>query len=288
MASQVTFLETLEYRRFAEFCDACRQYRYIGLCYGLPGVGKTLSAWHYAQWDLIKTYFPERFYDAYRPQYIEKIITETIATNLVPLLPEIRSCRSVLYTPAVTNTPKRIEQEIQALRLALSYLVDAIHPEPKRGQEHVFHRALIDPTDLIIVDETDRLKTAALEQIRDIYDHSHVGMVLIGMSGLEKRLSRYAQLYSRVGFVHEFRPLNSEESQLFLQRQWTQWGLTLQSDNVAEVEAVAAIIRITNGNFRLLNRLLAQIERIVHINALRIISKEVVEIARQQLVIGSN
>jgi hypothetical protein len=32
---------------------------------------------------------------------------------------------------------------------------------------------------------------------------------------------------------------------------------------------------------------LAQIERIAQINALRMITKEVVEIARQQLVIGS-
>ena len=47
------------------------------------------------------------------------------------------------------------------------------------------------------------------------------------------------------------------------------------------------MIRITNGNFRLLHRLLAQIERLVQINALRMITKEVVEIARQQLVIGS-
>jgi hypothetical protein len=78
-----------------------------------------------------------------------------------------------------------------------------------------------------------------------------------------------------------------EEAHVFLQWQWMEWGLTLQSDSVAEMEAIAAIIPITSGNFRLLHRLLAQIERIVQINALRTVSKEVVEIACQQLVIGS-
>ena len=64
-------------------------------------------------------------------------------------------------------------------------------------------------------------------------------------------------------------------------------GFTFQLDSVAAMASITAIIRITNGNFRLLRRLLAQIERIVQINALRMITKEVVEIARQQLVIGS-
>ena len=51
------FLVTKQHRRFVEFADAVRRYRYIGACYGAPGIGKTLSARTYAAADYCDQWF---------------------------------------------------------------------------------------------------------------------------------------------------------------------------------------------------------------------------------------
>lgn len=259
------FITTKEYRRFAEFCDACRRYRYIGLCYGPPGVGKTLSARHYAHWSLWEPML-DLFYTS------------------EPSLEEVLACHTLLYTPPVVNTPRIIDKALSTLNTNLRYLqVNVIEKNngnidqvPESGQA----------ISLIIVDESDRLKMAGLEHMRDRYDREQFGLVLIGMPGIEKRLSRYPQFYSRVGFVHQFRPLSKEEVHFILENKWDQLGVKLQPNDFTDTEAIATVIRITGGNFRLIHRLCTQIERILRINDLHLVTKEVVEAAREQLVIG--
>jgi len=51
-------------------------------------------------------------------------------------------------------------------------------------------------------------------------------------------------------------------------------------------QAIASIARITGGNFRLLHRLFVQIERILKINGLSVVTDDVVEAARSTHVIG--
>jgi hypothetical protein len=268
--SPAPFLITKEYRRFVEFCEACRRDRYIGLCYGPPGVGKTLSARHYAQWDRI-----EAAHD--RWESLSRVVPTDVA-----------DCHTVFYTPPVANTPRGIEAAVEGRCAMLTDLVDAARGQQDATGPDAVAWARVEPTELLIVDEADRLKMAGLEQLRDLYDRGVFGgMVLLGMPGLEKRLARYPQLYSRVGFAHTFRSLSPEEMQFVLAHHWTVLGLTLDGTDFTDSEAMAAIIRITGGNFRLLQRLFAQIGRLLTLNGLHTLTKEVVEAARECLLIGT-
>ena len=188
------FLVTSEYRRFAEFCDACRHYRYIGLCYGPPGVGKTLSARHYAEWDRFEA-LPS----------VWQADDEALAA--------FASVDTVLYTPEIVNSPSTVSHGVRSLCTSLG----SIQQEPRHRAEQtaaqarareeeqrsrelllegdwfaprkdepalqsfavpvVSRRPSLSPVRLILVDEADRLKVPSLEQLRDLFDRNEVGLI---------------------------------------------------------------------------------------------------------------
>lgn len=261
-----TFIHTKEFRRFEEFASSCIEYRYIGICHGEPGVGKSLAAMQFSHWN-------------------EAIMSVNVANPPVPKIMElINICRGVLLSAPVTNTPKIINQQV--MKRVVTY---GIAYQQAQGETDIILIANQSqkPCPLVIIDEADRLNIYSLEQIRHLYDEFHFGLILIGMPGIEKRLSRFPQLYSRIGFSHEYKKLNEDEMRFILPEKWVELGLEYRPNVFSDVEAMNAIIRVTSGNFRLLERLLSQIKRILKINKLDELSKEVVDAARACLVIGS-
>src|SRR5690606_1066341 len=152
---------------------------------------------------------------------------------------------TIFYTATVMNSPQKIEDELGRQRVNLFGSIVDIEKKLKI-KTYKFRKSY---SVNIIIDEADRLQIKSLEQVREIYDYrGDMGIVLIGMPGLEKRLARYPQLYSRIGFAHEYRPIGKEEMLFILEHHWGRLGLELDKKNFADNEAVAAVARITNGN----------------------------------------
>lgn len=261
--SPSTFLNTLEHRRFIEFADAVRANRIIGLCTGPPGIGKTLSARQYSGADPWEVWIDGGWTK-------DPVIPATTLT-----------ARTAMWTPRAMTTPRELDQALPTACQQVSWAISMdLNPDhvgvqgPGQGCAY---------TELLIVDEADRLKTINLEQIRDFYDRHNMGVILIGIPGLERRLSRYAQLYSRVGFAHYYRPLNNTDLLTVLAHHWHQTGQPLDPTNPDHAEAIAAVTRITGGNFRLIT----QTRRIMTINGLQTITTDAIEAARATLVIGA-
>jgi len=171
------FVVTKEYHRFTEFADAVMEHRYIGLCYGPPGVGKTLSARRYAHWDTIAPYLRRRMY----PQRYRW-------PGEVP--PALGTSRTIMWTPEVFVTPRQTQYQVESQCDAFAPPSKACRrgrgPHPGPNSSWSTRRTASD--------------LRALSSFAISTTAGGVGLVLIGMPGIERRLARYPQLYSRVGF----------------------------------------------------------------------------------------
>ncbi|WP_339052465.1 AAA family ATPase [Candidatus Lariskella endosymbiont of Epinotia ramella] len=275
------FILTKEYKRFVEFCNTCKKEKYIGLCHGHAGVGKSMSAVYYANWHKVEA------------QLIAASAYDQGFHRYNPII-DMKPYNTIIYTPEVINSAKLIVNDIKQLIHHFSRLKErSIYGEFIPPEREVRLKKYVE---LLIIDEAERLQSKSLEQIRDIYDRQNyeydglnqIAVIFIGMPGIEKRLIRFPQLYSRIGFTHTFNPLSSEEISFIIEQHLKTLGIAFKENNFMDHEATAAVARITNGNFRLINRLLKQAIRIIEVNQLSFISKEVINSARECLVIGNS
>ncbi len=228
------------------------------------------------------------------PSYYQtRKIIQTIPKRVEDYIPPEVLDVTTLFITAPAVRPQSLKADLESYSSNLRWSKEAYYTQlnnlsEEDGQESIFsvlsNEDAYTGIELIIVDEIDRLKTQTIELLQDIYDKNDLGMIFIEMPGIEKRLSRYPQLYSRVGFSHEYKKLNNTELNHMLEHKWSEMGLTTSYE---DYDALTSIIKLSNGNFRLLHRLFTQIERIMGINNLSKVTTDVVNAARDSLVIGN-
>lgn len=161
-----SFVLTQEFKRFEEFAISCTDFRYIGICHGVPGVGKSLAASHYTQWN-------------------EIFVNENAIYDIDPVNRKlIKKCKGILVTAPVTDTPKIIRSAIGSRSFGYG-----ISLSKANGDTELSKRVdcAMKFCSLIVIDEADRLNINALEEVRNLYDEHGFGLILIGMPGIEKR-----------------------------------------------------------------------------------------------------
>lgn len=118
------FVVTQEHRMFSEFADAVRRHRYIGLCYGPAGVGKTRSARHYANWDLAEELLV--YWGARDPS--DAIVYSALSQS-----------RTVFYTPSVGSSILEFRKEVKLLRDRVDICIDQASPSTEQPRVHRIH-----------------------------------------------------------------------------------------------------------------------------------------------------
>jgi hypothetical protein len=175
-------------------------------------VGKTLPARHYANWPRIEACSPYGLApDAELAALVGSqtvFYTPKVVNSPRQIEQDIQLWRNRLRAIPLEVIRREKEEALEVARqqdmaseqeFFLQTIETLYAPSSERAAKpasQVFHVAKTsaqkyeetpEPTTWLMIDEADRLKTAGIEQVRDIFDQGGLGAVLIGMPGLEKR-----------------------------------------------------------------------------------------------------
>jgi DNA transposition AAA+ family ATPase len=236
----IPFIITRQVKEMAAACHALIETRDMGVIYGDPGVGKTLTTEHLtARWR--------------RRGYPKAICVEA----------------DVGSTPA--GVARTILKGLADLRPANAADLARIIANLTQQQKVA----------LITIDEAERLDRHCLEMVRAIYDKTKVPVMLIGMTDIVRKLKSHKKFYSRIGMAYYFEPLSCDQ---LAQHLGTLHPLLTDIDPATESRLLAFIYRATRGEFRRINRLVKQAERVRRANNHPVLSLSVFEAASKLLL----
>jgi hypothetical protein len=133
----------------------------------------------------------------------------------------------------------------------LCFQVCGVRPRSSAACKGKIIEALDAMPQTLFVDEADRLHVDRVEDLRDIFDLTSSPVVLIGEQELRGLLSTRRRIWSRVKQVVEFGPVAEED-------------VAILGDEAAGLdiapEACSQIVRLADGDFRLVWSFIRQLE----------------------------
>jgi DNA transposition AAA+ family ATPase len=238
--SDIPFLITKQVKEMSSLCHAIIDTREMGVVYGEPGVGKTITA------ENIAKKWQQRSYP--KAYYLEADVGTTpagIGKKLLRAMADVRPVNAADAARIIENLSK----------------------------EHEW--------DLIIIDEAERLNRDALDMIRSIHDRTKVPILLVGMSEIVRKLRSHKKFYSRIGIAYCYEPLSYKQLATYL---GLLHPLLKEIDAAIEHELLEFIFESTRGEFRRINRLVKQTERVRKANNHPVLSLSVFEAASKLLL----
>ena len=135
---------------------------------------------------------------------------------------------------------------------------------------------------LLVIDEADKLVSKytqkKMEILRAIFDQSDVGLVIAGEPKLEVQIRTYLdRMANRVDFYAQLRGLQPSEVEKYLE------DFNITPDALVELKARAC--NPQNGCFRLLDRTLSNVRRILTENGEELITREIIGRASSMMML---
>lgn len=192
------FVPTVSARQILDALAYIMKTNDLGVIYGGPGVGKTRTINH--------------FRDLLEEEKAGHVWVATISPSVSTVVPMLYAIAHALDVVSAGTGARSYHLAI-AKRLATA----------KRS--------------ILVIDESQHLVDGALEELRALHDASGAAIALVGNDGVYRRISKFAQIHSRVGVrVKLSRPLHEDVVALVESR----WG-KVDEDAITLLEQVAML-----------------------------------------------